>query len=54
MKTDAKTQTEIVDEFLERHGAALPVHVVDFALDVRTAIAELEAELAARVPVGIG
>lgn len=38
-------RTELVDEFLERHGAGLPGHVVDFALDVRTVIAELEGLL---------
>lgn len=39
-------RTDIVDEFLEKHGAVLPVHVIDFALDVRTLIAELEEKLA--------
>lgn len=46
------TRAEIVDLFLEKHGAAMPGHVVDFALDVRTIIAELEAELD-RLPAGI-
>lgn len=45
------TKTAIVDEFLEKHGAALPGHVVDFALDIRSAIAELE-EMLDRVPAG--
>jgi hypothetical protein len=45
------SKTAIVDEFLEKHGAGLPGHMVDFALDVRSAIAELEAELD-RVPAG--
>jgi hypothetical protein len=46
------SQTEIIDEFLEKHGPALPGHVIDFALDVRTVIADLEAELD-RVPAGV-
>jgi len=45
------SKTAIVDEFLEKHGAGLPGHMVDFALDVRSAIAELEAELD-RIPAG--
>ena len=45
------SKTEIVDEFLEKHGACLPGHIVDFALDIRSAIAELEAELD-RIPAG--
>ncbi|MDX1449017.1 MAG: hypothetical protein R3246_08110 [Acidimicrobiia bacterium] len=40
-----ETKTEIVDLFLEKHGAVLPGHVIDFALDVRSVIAELEAQL---------
>lgn len=47
--TETTNKSEIVDMFLEKHGAALPGHIVDFALDVRTIIDELEAELA-RVP----
>ena len=39
------TKTEIVDLFLEKHGAVLPGHVIDFALDVRSVIAELEEQL---------
>ena len=45
------TKTAIVDEFLEKHGAGLPGHIVDFALDARSAIAELE-EMLERVPAG--
>lgn len=40
-----QTKTEIVDLFLEKHGAVLPGHVIDFALDVRSIIAELEEQL---------
>ncbi len=40
-----QTKTEIVDLFLEKHGAVLPGHVIDFALDVRSVIAELEEQL---------
>lgn len=43
--SDQETRTAVVDEFLERHGTVLPIHVVDFALDVRSVIAELEAQL---------
>ncbi|GIU92656.1 MAG: hypothetical protein KatS3mg011_1562 [Acidimicrobiia bacterium] len=46
METMKESKTRVVDEFLARHGAGLPGHVVDFALDVRTIIAELEEELA--------
>lgn len=49
---DVISQTDLVDEFLEKHGVALPGHVIDFALDIRTVIAELEAELD-RVPAGV-
>lgn len=49
---DYATKTEIVDEFLEKHGAVLPGHVIDFALDVRSIIAELEAMLSTE-PVGV-
>jgi hypothetical protein len=52
MKSETESKTEMIDEFLETHGAGLPGHVVDFALDVRTAIAELEAMLD-RVPAGV-
>lgn len=51
--TETITRAEIVDLFLEKHGSALPGHIVDFALDVRMVIAELEDELA-RQPAGIG
>ena len=44
--TERTRRAEIVDVFLEKHGPALPGHVVDFALDVRSIIAELEEELA--------
>lgn len=40
-----QTKTEIVDLFLAKHGAVLPGHVIDFALDVRSVIAELEEQL---------
>lgn len=40
-----QTKTEIVDLFLEKHGGVLPGHVIDFALDVRSVIAELEEQL---------
>ena len=50
--TDMTTKTEIIDAFLEKHGAGLPGHVVDFALDMRTIIAELEEMLDERVPAG--
>jgi hypothetical protein len=49
---DHTSKTEIVDEFLAKHGAVMPGHVVDFALDLRTAIQELEEMLAAE-PVGV-
>ncbi|HSJ26574.1 MAG TPA: hypothetical protein VLB67_00070 [Acidimicrobiia bacterium] len=45
-----QTKTEIVDLFLEKHGAVLPGHVIDFALDVRSVIAELEEQL---IPVAV-
>ena len=45
------SKTVLVDEFLDKHGVALPGHVVDFALDLRSVIAELE-ELLERVPAG--
>lgn len=41
------THTTVVDDFLEVHGAFLPTHVIDFALDVRTVIVELEAAIEA-------
>lgn len=52
VSTDMTTKTEMIDEFLEKHGAGLPGHVVDFALDVRSIIAELE-EMLDRVPAGV-
>ena len=42
---DQESKTVIVDLFLEKHGAVLPTHVIDFALDVRSVIAELEEQL---------
>lgn len=48
---DSTTKTALVDEFLDRHGAGLPGHIVDFALDLRSVIAELE-EMLDRVPAG--
>lgn len=50
--TETTSKTEIVDDYLERFGTALPGHVIDFALDLRSVIAELEAALAAE-PVGV-
>ncbi len=49
----SKTRTQLVDEFLTKHGAGLPTHIVDFALDMRAAIAELEAIVNDRMPAGI-
>lgn len=43
-ETQVVTQTELVDEFLQKHGHTLPVHVIDFALDMRHVIAEFEQE----------
>ncbi len=48
---EGSSKTVLVDEFLDQHGAALPGHIVDFALDLRSVIAELE-ELLERVPAG--
>lgn len=50
--TSETSRTKTIDEFLAQHGLCLPTHVVDFALDMRSAIVELEALLAdtARVP----
>lgn len=42
MKEHTPAKTSVVDEFLEKHGVALPGHILDFALDVRSVIAELE------------
>ena len=36
--TDTRKGTVVVDEFLEKHGAVLPAHIIDFALDVRSTI----------------
>jgi len=44
------SRTEIVDLFLAKHGGVLPGHVIDFALDIRLVIAELEEQL---VPVSV-
>ena len=49
---EVTSKTDIVDEFLEKHGAILPGHMIDFALDVRSAIQELE-EILASEPVGV-
>lgn len=48
------TATTLVDEFLGKHGAGLPGHIIDFALDLRTIIGDLEAEIA-RIdePIGV-
>lgn len=40
------TKTDYVDEWLSSHLPYLPENIVDFALDVRRMIAELEAALA--------
>jgi hypothetical protein len=40
--TDTRKGTVVVDEFLEKHGAVLPAHIVDFALDVRSIFVEME------------
>jgi hypothetical protein len=40
--TDTRKGTVVVDEFLEKHGAVLPAHIVDFALDVRSIFIEME------------
>jgi hypothetical protein len=40
--TDIRKGTLVVDEFLEKHGAVLPAHIIDFALDVRSIFAEIE------------
>lgn len=52
MASDTDSRTKTIDEFLAQHWLCLPTHVVDFALDMRSAIAELEALLAqaGRVP----
>jgi hypothetical protein len=49
--TEMTSKTEVVDEFLEKFGTGLPGHIIDFALDVRSIIAELEAARTAE-PVG--
>jgi len=50
-----ESKTSLIDEFLERHGVGLPGHVIDFALDVRVLVAELEDELEAlREPEPVG
>lgn len=40
--TQVRTKTVLIDEFLSKHSVALPTHIIDFALDVRAVIAELE------------
>ena len=49
---DHTSKTEIVDEFLAKHGTVMPGHVIDFALDMRTIVQELE-ELLTAEPVGV-
>ncbi len=51
--TDTPRGSIVVDEFLEKHGAALPAHIVDFALDVRTIFVEMEDALDERSPVSV-
>ncbi len=48
-----KARTVIVDEFLAKYSAALPTHIVDFALDVRAQILELEDLLGERMAAGV-
>jgi len=50
--TETTSKTALIDDFLDRHGVGLPGHIVDFALDLRGVIAELEA-LVERVPAGV-
>lgn len=40
--TEERKGTVVVDEFLEKHGAVLPAHIIDFALDVRSIFVEME------------
>ncbi len=40
--TDTRKGTVVVDDFLEKHGAVLPAHIIDFALDVRSIFIEME------------
>ncbi len=42
MTDDTRKGIVIVDEFLEKHGAVLPAHIIDFALDVRSVFVEME------------
>lgn len=51
--TDTRRGTIVVDEFLEKHGAVLPAHIIDFALDVRSIFVEMEDALDERSPVGV-
>ncbi|MDX1747621.1 MAG: hypothetical protein R3324_16930 [Halobacteriales archaeon] len=51
--TDIRHGTVVVDEFLEKHGAVLPAHVIDFALDVRSIFVEMEDPSDDRSPVGV-
>lgn len=51
---EVTSQTMLIDQFLEKHSAGLPGHIVDFALDLRSVILELEQALAEfRYPTGI-
>ena len=50
MPTD--TKTDYIDEWLSTHLSYLPGDIIDFALDVRRMIAELEEELAAMEETG--
>lgn len=50
-----KARTDLIDDFLEKHGVTLPTHVIDFALDARSMIVELEELLEGqRQPVAVG
>ena len=50
---DNRQGTVVVDEFLETHGAVLPAHIIDFALDVRTILAQMEETIEELSPVGV-
>jgi hypothetical protein len=47
------SRTVVVDDFLSKHGAGLPNHIVDFALDVRALVTELEVMLDDRFPASL-
>lgn len=47
------TKTALIDEFLSKHSVALPTHIIDFALDVRAVVAELEELLKEPQPASL-